>query len=145
MSLSLLTTHIYLISLQRMIYVFFFKKNVMKAWFFQVSSRNSISSTVAIDNMWFWLIIFKLLCVWFVGMFSLQMSSFDNQINGLVTMLENGTATGAGNGTGNNGSWSSFLSRTSVNISAWYIRTHWSWSRSSSHSRSCAVEIPHYS
>ena len=36
----------------------FLKKNVMKAWFFQVSSRNSISSTVAIDNMWFWLIIF---------------------------------------------------------------------------------------
>ena len=50
--------------------------------------------------------------------------------NGLIILLRTGTGTGTGNrsGTiGNNGSWSLFLSWTSVNISAWHIRTHWSW------------------
>ena len=53
------------------------------------------------------------------------------RIYGLFTL--HGTAGGTGNGIGTIGSnayWSLSPSRTSVNISTRYIRTHWSWSRS---------------
>ena len=68
--------------------------------------------------------------------------------NGLVTLHGTGNGTGTGNGIrtiGNNGSWSLSLSQTSVNISSWYIRTHWSFSCSLSlyRSRCGAVWISH--